>query len=405
MHQTRTPISLIMTENKKLLLVLGALASFIVLPYLGGYIYFDGKFPDDFFSFPPLTAPEKAPFNKTIFIIIWITFFAVAALYITPRIYGFRKPPSQPKTPMPRVSLPTWFWVGFACWIIPLVVLVGHFKGPAIIVNWADIPMFWGFALLLDGIVYKRTGGKSIISQYPRVLLGIGAASISGWLIFEYLNFFVDDNWTYPKGNLIPEDEFMVYAIFGSSGLMPMVFEMHSFIETLPGMKDRYKYGPKVPLPRWVQALVVIACLLSLYFTNFFPNSLFFVLWFSPLLILGIVMSWIGVWTPFTPMKDGNWGPAMLFAVSFYFQGILHEGWNYLSGVHENGQMVETYNPDYWQYSIPFVNVWHVFEMPFLGLMGYLPFGIYCAVWWITFAWLLDIPTQFNLKPGSTEQS
>ena len=394
-----------MRESQKLLLVLAALASFLVLPYVGAYIYFDGNFPEGFFAFPPLEAPPKAPFNMTIFIIIWICFFIVAALYILPRLFGFKKPPAMPKAAVQQVSFPVWFWAGLVLWIVPLTVLVGHFSGPKLIINWADIPMFWGFALLLDGIVYKRTGGQSIIARYPRVLVGIGVASISGWLIFEYLNFFVDDNWIYPKGNLIPEDEFYTYAIFGSSGLMPMAFEMHSFLETLPGMKERYKYGPKITLPRWIQAVVAVTCLLSLYFVNYLPGPLFFVLWFSPLLIIAIVMSWIGVWTPFTAMKEGNWGPAMLFALSFYFQGILHEGWNYLSGVHENGQMVSTFNPDYWAYSIPYVNVWHVFEMPFLGLMGYLPFGIYCAVWWITFAWVLDIPTQFEQNPVSTRQS
>jgi hypothetical protein len=38
----------------------------------------------------------------------------------------------------------------------------------------------------------------SIISRSAQELIGIGVASVSGWLIFEYLNFFVDDNWIYP---------------------------------------------------------------------------------------------------------------------------------------------------------------------------------------------------------------
>jgi hypothetical protein len=32
-----------------------------------------------------------------------------------------------------------------------------------------------------------------------------------------------------------------------------------------------------------------------------------------------------------------------------------------------------------WKYSIPFVERFHLFEMPILGYAGYLPFGLECA--------------------------
>ena len=393
-----------MTDSKKLLIVLATLASFLVFPYLGAHFYYNGNFPEGHFAFPPLVAPAKAPFNLTIFIIIWIMFFVTAALYVLPRLFGFKKVKVE-KEDIPKVKLPSWFWIGFFSWIIPLIALVGKFEQPRLLINWADLPMFWGFAMMIDAIVYKRTGGKSILSQYPKVLIGIGIASISGWMIFEYLNFFVDDNWIYPKGDLISQAEFVTYAFLGSSGLMPMAFEMHSLLNSFPSLKNKYSNGPKMSLPGWIKVIVFIACIGSLVFINVLPDELFFALWFSPLLMLGIILSELKIWTPFTPMKDGNWGPAMLFALAFYFQGILHECWNYISGVHENGQMVFSNNPDYWSYSIPYVNVWHVFEMPFLGLMGYLPFGIYCAVWWITFAFVLNIPTQFHKEQEELDQA
>jgi hypothetical protein len=33
-----------------------------------------------------------------------------------------------------------------------------------------------------------------------------------------------------------------------------------------------------------------------------------------------------------------------------------------------------------WEYSIPFVHRYQIFEMPLLGYAGYLPFGLECAV-------------------------
>jgi len=33
-----------------------------------------------------------------------------------------------------------------------------------------------------------------------------------------------------------------------------------------------------------------------------------------------------------------------------------------------------------WIYSIPYIDRFHLFEMPILGYSGYLPFGLECAV-------------------------
>jgi hypothetical protein len=33
-----------------------------------------------------------------------------------------------------------------------------------------------------------------------------------------------------------------------------------------------------------------------------------------------------------------------------------------------------------WEYTLPFVHRFRIFEMPVLGYAGYLPFGLECAV-------------------------
>jgi hypothetical protein len=47
--------------------------------------------------------------------------------------------------------------------------------------------------------------------------------------------------------------------------------------------------------------------------------------------------------------------------------GFFWEMWNY-------GSMAR------WIYNVPYVNRFHLFEMPVLGYAGYLPFGVECAV-------------------------
>ena len=386
-----------MSLKRQLTYLLVATGCILLLPYIGAWIRFDGVFSDDYFEFPPLTAPAKRPFNMIIFLAIAFCFLVLTLLYFVPRIFGFKKYAPAAKVSREKIALPTWFWIGLVLWGGTLAVFIGKFSEPRWLINWAALPLFWGFTLMLDGLVYVRNNRRSLVNNAPREIIGIGVASISGWLIFEFLNFFVDDNWTYPKGSLIPDDEFTIYAVLGSSGLMPMAFEWYSLFNTFDKFKNKYSFGPKITLPGWLKIVLLVLAFAGLGIIAYFPDTLFGLLWVAPLIVLAIVLNEIGLWTPFNPIKNGDWSPVLLMALTYFVQGTLCECWNYLSATHAAGagQAVITSNPDYWQYSIPFINVLHVFEMPFLGLMGYLPFGIYCGVWWLVFAFLLNIPTRF----------
>jgi hypothetical protein len=137
-----------------------------------------------------------------------------------------------------------------------------------------------------------------------------------------------------------------------------------------------------------------VACLAGLFMAGFMPNLLFFSLWLSPLIIITIVLERLDIWTPFNAIKHGNWSPVLIFGLTYFIQGMLLESWNYFSGVYIEGDLM-TYNPAYWTYSIPYVDRFHFGEMPVLGLMGYIPFGIYCWIWWIVYGFMLNVPSRY----------
>jgi hypothetical protein len=382
-----------LTMSKKVLYLLLALGGIMFLPYLGAWIHYGGQLPEDFFKYPMIEPIAKAPFNKIIFGIISVFFVGTFALYLFPRLFGFKKPDFKPVKSIKKVSFPYWFWVGLLLWAGTLALLFARVSEPRWLLHWSDLPIFWGFTLLLDGIVYKRKGGESIIATVPREMVGIAVASIGGWMIFEYLNFFVDDNWYYPRGNIIPQNEFLLYAIVGSSGLMPMAFEWYSLLKTFKGMKNRFDHGIKVTLPGWLKTVLLFLGFGGMFASGLFPNGVFFALWVSPLVIIAVLLDRFDIWTPFKPVKDGNWTPLLLFALTYFLQGITMEGWNYFSAFHGDDGIF-TYAPAYWAYSIPYVGEPKLFEMPILGYLGYLPFGVYCWIWWIMFAFLQDIPSK-----------
>lgn len=384
-----------MSNPKKVFYLLFTMFGIIIIPYIGAYIHLHGDFNKDYFDFPALQPEELfTDFSFPVFWTVAIIFAITLLLYFFPSLFGFKKAEDNHSPSRPSVAFPKWFWGGLGVWSISFIFLIGHFTSPKWFLNWAYIPLYWGFTFMLDGIVYKRTGGKSIFNNDPQELIGIGVASVSGWLIFEYLNFFVLEYWYYPIGNKIPDDEFCTYAIFASSALLPLCFEWYSLFNTFPSFVNKYKNGIKITFGKPFQVMLLILSFAGLFFMPFYPTYLCPVIWLSPLIILTVELDLFNIWTPFSPIKKGNWTPALFMALTYLVEGFLLEGQNYISATHING-IPHTDYPGYWVYNVPFINRFHVFEMPVVGFYGYLPFGIYCLVWWITFAFLLSIPTDF----------
>jgi len=98
-----------------------------------------------------------------------------------------------------------------------------------------------------------------------------------------------------------------------------------------------------------------------------YPNLLFSLVWLSPGLIMLSLQVLRGERHVLTDIVDGDWSTALSSALAALFCGWFWEMWNYCSLAQ-------------WQYSIPYVNRFHIFEMPVLGYAGYLPFGLECAV-------------------------
>ena len=82
-------------------------------------------------------------------------------------------------------------------------------------------------------------------------------------------------------------------------------------------------------------------------------------------------------------LSKGRWTMIVASAVSALICGFFWEMWNYFS-------MAK------WVYSVPYVQKFHLFEMPLLGYAGYLPFGLECAV-------IGDMICKFDKKEGNIE--
>lgn len=384
-----------METSKKVWSILGLLALMFILPYVGALIVFSGHIPPHLFTYPPIVPEAKSSFNIYVFVVVALLGVVIVSFYVFPQLFGFKKVISPPKEKNEASKLPKWFWISSVIWVISLFLLWGQFSNMRWAYKFIDILLWWSFAFMIDGVVFMRTGGRSLASIRHRELVGIAFASILGWMIFEYFNFFVDDNWYYPQGKQLAASEFLCFSMLASTAVFPISFEFYSLFNTFEGFKKKYSNGPKIVLPNWFKNALFAICFLIMFAISYFPDVLFFTVWLCPLVLLALMLNRFNIWSPFTPIKDGNWSPLLLIALSWVVAGLFVECWNYFSATHV-GEAIITENTLYWAYSVPYVNTLHLFEMPLLGYLGYLPYGVYAGIWWITFAFLLNIPTQFS---------
>jgi len=381
-------------QASKWSLIWPVLAS-IVLPLIAAYfVYPDTHLPPDFGVFPPVFVIQQPPFWLPYFLIIAALALGVTIFLLFPTWFGF-KPVSDIKPVAATGSLPWWFWLGlvltlFFWWLMwARVTIFGS------LVYYAFTPMWWGFILVIDGLTYRRTAGRSLLASKPTTLIISAIVSVFGWYYFEYYDYFVWSNWYYPNGHMTQLSHTTIVALFliAYTTVWPALFEWYTLLNTFPRLVARYSQGPKLAFPGMILLIVGLGLI---YAMVYWPQPLFWVLWIGPMAAIVGQMLRKGVWNPFTAIAEGNWSPAILMALSSLFNGFFWECWNYGSS---NPNALPQTNPNYWIYDIPYVNVIHIHsEMPLLGYYGYLPFGILV---WVVFLWagkVFGFNADINLK-------
>lgn len=382
------------TNVRRAFLVVVAILS-LTPPALGAYVRWGG-WPPGFGVFPPQVPLDshgvpipKPGFSPLYFAIGCAVAGLLLAVLLFPSWFGFERRPATQAT-SPRGKAPWWLWLGL---IVNVVCWGMMWFSTSPVVKYLFTPLWWGFIAVVDGVVYARTNGASILSRLPRQLLALVAMSIAGWFFFEWLNYFVLENWNYPNSpNIFTKREATFWFSLTYTCVWPALFEWYTLLRTFPGLTERWAKGPSFQAKNLVLVGALLAGIVCGVLVGVFPYLLFFTVWLGSLLMLPAAMGLLGYWTPFEPIERGNWTPLILIALAGLANGLFWEFWNFGSNAFLPGR-----NPNYWVYDLPFVNVIHVFsEMPLLGYFGYLPFGVQCWAWWLLAAHVLQFDPDFD---------
>jgi len=261
---------------------------------------------------------------------------------------------------------PWWGGVGVFSGIISWILAWTRFSWFGSFQPHTFTPLWISYIVVLNALSYRRKG-SCIMQDNKLYFFLLFPLSSDFWWFFEYLNRFVQ-NWYY-TGVHFGAFEYFLYATISFSTVLPAVISTRDWLLTYPFISNGSNNWSTIGLTKskYLAWFILIISGAGLALIGVWPDYLFPLLWVSPLLII-VSLQVIGEKQHIlTSVDKGDYTLVVSSALAALFCGFFWELWNYWSLAK-------------WEYAIPLVHRFELFEMPLLGYTGYLPFGLECAV-------------------------
>jgi hypothetical protein len=256
-----------------------------------------------------------------------------------------------------KTRFPAHGWLG--------LILAGLFwilnwslSGPR--THWGFFPMWLGYCLTIDALVYWRTG-TSLLRRNWRKYIGLFLVSAPVWWIFELLNLRTQ-NWAYAGAEIFSPLQYAFWTTLSFTTVIPAVFGSAEFFASFDFIR-RLRRGPVIGTGKLTTALFFGAGWLMLGLMLIWPKIFFLFIWLSLYFIIEPINVWLGNRSLADWTQKGDWRPVISLWLGVLFTAFFWEMWNYFS------------YPK-WNYHVSWGGWLHVFEMPLLGYGGYLPFAL-----------------------------
>ncbi|MDB6035327.1 MAG: hypothetical protein JWM16_5665 [Verrucomicrobiales bacterium] len=231
-------------------------------------------------------------------------------------------------------------------------------------------PLWLGYILLIDGLVRWRTG-TSFLTRMRWQFGLLFLVSSPGWWLFEWINHRTH-NWKYLGSEKFNGLEYFILCTVSFSTVMPAVFESAELMHSFPFV-GRFKKQWRVAESAKTRIGFLLSGLVMLGLTLLWPRTCYPFVWISLALVLEAINGTLvhKHSTLLHHLDKGDWRPVLSLALGALLCGVFWEMWNY-------------YSYPKWIYHTPGAQFLHVFEMPLLGYLGYIPFA-----WEVFGLWVL----------------
>ncbi len=232
-------------------------------------------------------------------------------------------------------------------------------------------PLAWfGYIIFLDGLLTLQRGG-SPIRKRPHHFAMLWLASIIIWCVFDVFNFYSIKAWDYVG---MPPDELgrLVGYFIAFGSIVPGMLMSGQMLMNL-GLFDWAQSRPWPRMPGIVLWMSLLGGLLMLVWPIIYHDPITnLTLWTSLVFLLDPINYLLGRPSMWRDWQNGWYGRTLACFAGGLLCGFLWEFWNYWALAK-------------WTYHLPFLGATEsirYFEMPIIGLIGFIPFGIECWVMW-----------------------
>jgi len=221
-------------------------------------------------------------------------------------------------------------------------------------------PLWLGYILVVDAIVYRRTG-SSLWTRSRRGFALLFVLSAPAWWLFEIINNRTG-NWEYHGASGFTPLQYNLLSTLCFSTVMPAVFETAELARTFRWVNSLRPCG-RVPDTSQVNATLWLTGLVMLALTLLWPRFFYPFVWISLVLILEPMNRLLRRPHLLEWLAEGNWRSVVSLGLGALICGFFWELWNEWSWPQ-------------WTYHTPGANVLHIFKMPLPGYGGYIPFAL-----------------------------
>jgi len=369
---------------KRLLAELSLIVGLVGIPLLG--VIVAGKPLAQYLEFPPVTQyVEHAGFSRQVFFALSLFVCLVLAPFVIRILAALTRREGkgtgyfsqwlkqvgrsrvEKSCLSPSISFPWWGWLGAGLLAIAWILAWSRFPWFETWQGFTFSPIWLGYIIVINAWTFRRTGHCLMLDR-PKYFLWLFPLSAGFWWYFEYLNRFVQ-NWHYVGIDSFSPLEYFIYATLPFSTVLPAVLSTKEWLESFPRATLPLRDFWPVRIRHWRLAAVLsfVAGGAGLAGLGIWPDVLFPAVWMSPILIMASLQILFDGRSLFSGLQHGDWRSVWVPALSGLCCGLLWELWNSRSLAH-------------WQYTVPYVQRFSLFEMPLLGYAGYLPFGVECAI-------------------------
>ncbi len=233
-----------------------------------------------------------------------------------------------------------------------LALQVSFFK------TWFFSFAWWSFILLMDSLNYRKSGA-SLLSESPRNFLFTAFISVFVWLIFELFNLRLK-NWSYHN---LPESvalRWLGYFIAFAT-VIPAMREIAFFMEGL-FKKSKLALFRLRATPLLLRIFFISGIIFFLLFIVW-PRLFFPFAWLCFIFLLEPINIWLGNDSLWKDVEKRDWTRFWSWVSAGLAAGFLWEFWNFWAASR-------------WEYTLPYLNFWRIFQMPVFGYTGFLPFAL-----------------------------